>query len=175
MKISTSKPVHTLQTARLFVTTTPKTRSSRGGIDEINPEDIIYGEYSNDNGERYGEYIDLIYLDGDILRTFSDNVNSAHHVIDELSILLRDDKKFYVVLIKELKAGLAFKRNDIQDIKVTSVVSSNPPSCVWAMQFENGTIRTLETDYQSYFAYGSTVRPKSMTNEDILNKVFPKQ
>jgi len=149
-----------------------KTRVSRGDIDDINPEDVVYGEYTNDRGEQYGEYIDLIYLDGDILRTFSGGVSYDNPVLKELHILLKDDKKFYVIRIKEVKAGCAFKRTDIEDIKVTSVVSSGPPSCVWEMRFETGVIRSIETNYQSYFTYGNTNRPKSMTNAIILDKVF---
>lgn len=150
-----------------------KTRVSRGDIDDINPDDVVYGEYTNDRGEKYGEYIDLIYLDGDILRTFSGSVSYDNPVLKELHIILRDDKKFYVVRIKEVKAGFAFKRNDIRDIRVTSVISSAPPSCVWVMKFETGSSRSIETNYQSYFTYGNTNRPKSTTNAIILDKVFP--
>lgn len=169
MRTHSDIPVEKVQVISPKVSYRTKTCASRGGIDDINPEDIIYGEYTNDNGE----FIDLIYLDGDILRTFSGDV-SSHPVMDELKILLRDDKQFYVVLINEVKAGFAFKRNDIQNIKVTSVVSSGPPSCVWVLRFENGNDRTLETDYQSYFAYGNTIRPRSITNADILDRVLPK-
>jgi hypothetical protein len=169
MRINTDNTVVGLRDVRSNVSYTTKTRVSRGGNDEIDPEDIIYGEYTNDNGE----FIDIIYLDGDILRTFSGDV-TAHPVIDELKILLRDDKQFYVILIKEVKAGFAFKRMDINEIKVTSVVSSNPPSCIWTMRFADKNIRTIETDYQSYFTYGNTIRPKSMINTDILDRVLPK-
>ena len=60
----------------------PQTRASRGGIDEINPEDIVYGEYSCDAPDNSDEYIDLIYLDGDILRTFSGYIKQTHPVVE---------------------------------------------------------------------------------------------
>jgi hypothetical protein len=153
---------------------TTKTRISRGGIDEIDPEDIIYGELTNNGNDEYGVYVDLIYLEGDILRTFSGYVSHKERVIRELKILLKDDKKFYLILIKEVKAGFAFKRSDIESIKMESVISEGPPSCIWSLRFDTGITRTLETDYQSYFTYGNTVRPNSMTNEYILGRVLSK-
>lgn len=175
MSTQINKPVEQERVAKSFPSYKTKTRVSRGGIDDIDPEDIVYGEYANDDGEQYGEYIDLIYLDGDILRTFSGYVNSHHPVIEELRTILRDDKKYFIIPIKEVKAGFAFNRTDIVDIKVSSVISGYPASCIWTMRFEDGNIRTLEIDYQSYFTYGNTIRPKSMTNVDILDTVFPKK
>ncbi|MNR34260.1 hypothetical protein D3C85_1520120 [compost metagenome] len=78
-----------------------------------------------------------------------------------------------MIRIKEVKAGYAFKRNDIVDIKVASVLSGSPPSCIWTMKFDAGNTRTLEIDYQAYFTYGSVARPKNMMNADILMRVFP--
>lgn len=151
----------------------PTTRVSLGGLDEINPDDIIYGEYSSGN-KTYGSWIDLVYLDDDILRTFSGPVHEQHSVLRELKVLLRDEETFYLIAIKEL-LGLAFKHTDIVDIKVSSLIQGNSrhgPSCIWTLQFQGGKIRTLEADYQSYFAYGTTTRPKSETNASILDLVF---
>lgn len=162
---------------RPYVRLIPKTRVSRGGLDEINPEDIVYGEYSSDNGKKYGEYLDLVYLDGEILRTFSGRVVSPHPVLEELKILLRDDEKFYLIPIKEVESGFAFKRNDITDIKVSSLIPGNhnhEASCVWTVKFEDRNTRALEINYQAYFSYGNTLRPNDTTNIHILEKVFPK-
>lgn len=155
----------------------PRAFTSRGGLDEINPDDIVYGEYSNDKSKNYGEWIDLIYLDGDILRTFSQSVSPIHPVIEELKVILRDDDKFYLVIINEVPNGFAFKRNDIVNIKITSVIEGNSkhdPSCAWTIKFDDGNVRALEVEYQSYFAYGNTNRPQNMTNKYILDKVFSK-
>lgn len=152
----------------------PATRVSRGGLDEISPEDIIYGEYASGDKEK-GAWIDLVYLDDDMLRTHSGPVRSHHPVIEELKILLKAEDAFYVVPIKELQSGFAFKRTDIVDIKVASLIEGNSvhdPSCVWTMRFDGGNTRTLEAEYQAYFAYGNTTRPASMTNASILDKVF---
>ena len=152
----------------------PATRVSSGGIDEIDPDDIVYGEYAGDYKD-YNNWLDVIYLDDDILRTFSGSVNPHHPVIEELKVILRDEDTFYVVPIRELPLGLAFKRTDIVDIKVTSAIRGNAvhaPSCVWRIQFRDGNTRTLEIEYQAYFAYGNTIRPKSMTNASILDSVF---
>lgn len=116
-----------------------------------------------------------MYLDDDILRTFSGSVSSRHPIIEELKILLKGEDMFYLVLIREVPLGLAFKRTDIVDIKVTSIIQGNArhaPSCVWKMYFKDGKTRTLEADYQSYFTYGSTSRPVSMSNAYIIDKVF---
>ena len=161
----------------LSIKLTPGTRISRGDLDEINPEDIIYGEYSSDGGKKHGEYLDLLYLDGDVVRTFSGQVISPHPVLENLKILLQNDEKFYLATIKEVPFGVAFKRNDIVNIVVDSLIEGNSkhgPSCVWTLQFEDGSIRTVESNYQSYFAYANTERPASMTNVDVLEKVFPK-
>lgn len=168
--------IHPASSVNVAVKRKPLSRVSRGGLDEINPEDVIHGEYSNDHGENYGEYIDLVYLDGDILRTFSGAVPSGHPILEELKVLLRDDKKFYLVPIKEVSAGFAFKRTDIVRITVSSLIQGNDnhlPSCIWTVNFKDESVRTLETQYQSYFAYGATTRPRSMTNVDVLEKVFP--
>lgn len=142
-------------------------------MDEINPEDIIYGEYSS--GKEYGEYIDLIYLDDDILRTFSGGITRPDKTIDELVSLLLDDSKFYLVEIKEVEKGFAFKRNDIVDIKTTSLIEGNSnhePSCTWTIRFEDKATRGIEISFQSYFTYGKTTRPNNMTNAYILDKVL---
>jgi hypothetical protein len=145
-----------------------------GGIDDVNPDDIIYGEYAHDyNG--YGNWIDIVYLHDDMLRTFSGSVSLHHPVIDELKALLREENIIYLIPIKEVPLGFAFKHADIVNIKVTSLIEGNAkhlPSCVWVMHFKDGNTRTLEADYQSYFAYGNTIRPTSMTNASILDKVF---
>lgn len=70
---STKTRIESLQS---FARPIPQTRTSRGGLDEINPEDIVYGEYSDDGGKQYGPYIDLVYLDGEILRPFSGPVTN---------------------------------------------------------------------------------------------------
>jgi hypothetical protein len=163
------------QTSVKLRTRSPLAGISRGGLDEINPEDIIYGEYACDAPSRKDEHIDLLYLDGDIIRTFSGKISSTHPVIEELKILLRDDKKFYLILIKEVTKGFAFKRTDITDIKTTSLIQGNDrhePSCTWTMRFENGIERSVEVNYQSYFSYGNTVRPRTVTNQYILERVF---
>lgn len=160
--------------SRALIRRHPVTRVSRGGLDEIDPEDIVYGEYAGDH-KNLGNWIDLVYLDGDILRTFSGSVSSHHPVIEELKILLRVEDTFYLIPIKEVPLGFAFKRTDIVDIKVSSLIKGNAehePSCVWTMHFRDGNTRTLEVGYQSYFAYGNIIRPKSMTNVSILDKVF---
>lgn len=152
----------------------PKIRASKGGLDEINPNDVVHGEYAAGYKD-FGNWIDLVYLDDDVLRTFSGAVDAQHPVIEELKLLLRDEKKFYAVPIKEVSAGIAFKRNDILSIETTSTIQGNVkhgPSCVWSMRFEDGSVRTLEAEYQSYFAYGNTIRPASMTNVSLLKKVF---
>lgn len=152
----------------------PATRVSRGGIDDINPDDIIYGEYSGDHNN-LGNWLDLVYLDSDILRTFSGSVSTHHPVIEELKILLRPEDAFYLIPIKEVPQGFAFKRTDIVNIKVTSLIEGNSqhdPSCVWTMHFKDGKTRTLEISYQAYFSYGNTVRPASMSNATILDRVF---
>ncbi len=159
---------------RPFTRTTPVTRVSRGGIDEINPEDIVYGEYASGDSD-YGTWIDLVYLDDDILRTYSGSVDAHHPVIEELKILLRSEEVFYLVLIREVELGFAFKRTDILDIKTMSTIQGNAkhaPSCVWEMLFKDRAVRTLEAEYQSYFAYGNTIRPANMSNETILAKIF---
>jgi hypothetical protein len=173
MKAAFDNSIQSKQVIRSARRYTTNPRISRGGIDEIDPEDIIYGELTNNGNDEYGVYVDLIYLDGDILRTFSGYVSHKERVITELKILLKDDKKFYLILIKEVKAGFAFKRSDIETIKMASVISEGPPSCVWSIRFDTGIVRALETDYQSYFTYGNTVRPNSMTNEYILDRVLP--
>lgn len=152
----------------------PATRTSLGGIDEISPDDIIYGEYS-DGDDSYGAWIELVYLGDDVLRTYSGPVSANHPVIEKLKLLLRDDKEFYVVAIREMARGFAFKHIDIVDIKVESTIEGNDshaPSCVWMIHFRDGRVRTLETDYESYFAYGNTNRPDTMTNAMVLDKVF---
>lgn len=149
------------------------TRVSRGGLDEINPDDIVYGEYAS--GKQHGTWLDAVYLDDDILRTYSGPVRSNHRLIEELKILLRDEDAYYVIPIKEVPSGFAFKRTDIESIEVNSLVGGDDkhvPSCVWKMHFKDGSTRTLEAEYQSYFAYGNIIRPKSMTNVSILDKVF---
>ncbi len=151
-----------------------RTRPSRGGTDEINPEDIIYGEYSNDT---HGEYVDLIYVDGEIIRIFSGGLVRPNKTFDELVILLRDDSRFYLVEIKEIDKGFAFKRNDIVSIELNSVIEGNTkhaPSCIWTMQFEDRRAKTIEATFQSYFIYGKTIRPRNMTNQHILDKMLPK-
>ena len=153
----------------------PTTRVSRGGLDEINPDDIVYGEYAGGD-KRHGSWIDLVYLDDDILRTFSGAVSLRHPVIVRLLPLLRDEKLFYVIPVKELPAGAAFKRTDIVAIKASSTIAGtarHAPSCVWTMHLKDRSVRTLEAEYQSYFAYGNTIRPASMTNASILDNVFP--
>lgn len=167
------KPHTTIRHPKVFTSRATKTRVSRGGLDEINPEDIIYGEYSS--GKEYGEYIDLIYLDDDILRTFSGGIARPDKTIDELMTLLRDDNKFYLVEIKEVERGLAFKRNDIVDIKTTSLIEGNSnhePSCKWTIRFEDKATRGIEISFQSYFTYGKTTRPSNITNAYILDKVL---
>lgn len=167
---------HTIRHPKVFTSRATKTRVSRGGLDEINPEDIVYGEYSS--GKEYGEYIDLIYLDDDILRTFSGGITRPDKTIDELMTLLRDDNKFYLVEIKEVERGLAFKRNDIVDIKTTSLIEGNSnhePSCTWTIRFEDKATRGIEISFQSYFTYGKTTRPSNMTNAYILDKVLGMQ
>lgn len=153
----------------------PVTRVSRGGLDEINPENIVHGEYS-DNQDEHGAWLDVVYLDDDILRTHSGKIRPDHPLAEELKILLRDDTRYYAVTIREVTAGFAFKRTDIMDISVSSLMQGTDrhlPSCVWNLQFEDGSLRTLEVEYQSYFAYGNTVRPQNATNIDILAKTFP--
>ena len=152
----------------------PMTRTSTGGLDEINPDDVVHGEYAAGYKD-FGNWIDLVYLDDDILRTFSGAVDAQHPVIGELKLLLGDEKKFYAVPIKEVPAGIAYKRTDIVAIETTSTIQGNTqhgPSCIWSMRFGDGSIRTLEAEYQSYFAYGNTVRPASMTNASLLDTVF---
>lgn len=152
----------------------PRTRASTDGLDEINPDDVVHGEYAAGYKD-FGNWIDLVYLDDDILRTFSGAVDAQHPVIEELKFLLRDEKRFYAVPIKEVPAGVAFKRNDILEIETTSTIQGNThhgPSCIWSMRFKDESVRTLEAEYQSYFAYGNTVRPASMTNASLLDKVF---
>jgi len=152
----------------------PKPLTSMGGLDEINPDDVVYGEYAS-GLEELGNWIDLVYLDDDILRTFSGSLSSEHPFIQELKILLKAEDLFYVVPIKQLARGLAFKRKDITDIKVTSAQRGNDkrmPSCIWSMHFQDGQTRTLEADYQAYFSYGNTNRPRSMTNATILDRIF---
>lgn len=155
----------------------PKTkkRSSRGGTDEINPEEIIYGEYSYD--DKQGEYIDLLYIDGEIIRFFSGGLVRPDNTFDELVLLLRDDSKYYLVEIKEVAKGFAFKRNDISDIKNDSIIKGNAnhaPSCVWTLKFEDGKSKNVETNCQPYFDYGNTTRPRNMTNRYILDKMLPR-
>ena len=152
----------------------PSPRVSRGGLDEINPEDIVYGEYSSDRKQADG-WIDLVYLDDNLLRTYSGAINLNHPIVDELKIILRNEEMFYLVPIREVPLGIAFKRRDITDIKVASVIEGNEnhvPSCVWTILFEDGKKRVLEAQYQAYFAYGNTTRPLSMTNTAILDGVF---
>jgi len=173
MKTIITDSPHQIYQSRVVTRRIPQTRVSRGGLDEINPEDVIYGEYSS--GKEYGEYIDLIYLDDNILRTFSGGITRPDKTIDELVSLLRDDDKFYLVEIKEVEKGFAFKRNDIKDIKTTSLIQGNnnhEPSCTWTMRFEDGATRGIEISFQSYFAYGKTTRPNNMTNAYILKKVL---
>ena len=165
--------VHVEQTSILTRYRT-QTRPSRGDLDDIDPEDIIYGEYSNDISG--GEYVDLIYIDNDILRTISEPLTRPNPKFDELTTLLRDDDKFYVIEIKEVQYGFAFKRNDIVTIKVTSVMegkTNRPASCTWTITFEDNTSRGIEISYQSYFTYGNTTRPSNMTNSYILDKNLP--
>ena len=78
----------------------PTTRVSRGGLNEINPDDIIYGEYAGGD-KNHGNWIDLVYLDDDILRTYSGSVSPPHPIIEELKVLLRDEDIFYLVPVKE--------------------------------------------------------------------------
>lgn len=152
----------------------PAARVSRGGLDDIDPEDIVYGEYAAAHGG-HGNWLDLVYLKDDALRTFSGEVEAQHPLLAELKVLLRDEEKFYLIPIKEVPAGVAFKRSDIVDIKISSLIHGNErhgPSCIWEMRFEDGSIRSLEAEYQAYFAYGNTVRPASMTNMSLLDVVF---
>lgn len=123
------------------------THTSRGDIDEIDPDDIVYGEYSGDHSN-LRNWIDLVYLDGDLLLTFSGPVSPLHQVIQKLQVLLRAEDMFYLIPVKEVPLGFAFKRTDIVDIKSTTLIEGNN------------------------FTYGNTIRPKSMTNVSILDKVF---
>lgn len=162
------------QTVRPIKMKSPKTRASTSGLDGINPDNVVHGEYAAGYKD-FGNWIDLVYLDDDVLRTFSGVVDAQHPVIEELKLLLRDEKKFYAVPIREVPAGISFKRSDILSIETTSTIQGNVkhgPSCVWNMHFEDGSVRTLEAEYQSYFAYGNTIRPSSMTNVSLLEKVF---
>lgn len=162
---------------RSSIKSTPKTHTSNSGLDAINPDDVIYGEYADGNKEGHGKYLELIYLDDDVLRTFSGYFVSPHPVLEELKILLRDEAMFYLVEVQELNIGLAFKHNDIIDIKVDALIKGNPrhsPSCVWTMRFKDGNVRVVENEYQSYFTYGKIQRPANTTNVDILAKVFSK-
>ena len=63
MHINTDKKSIESQVLKPLFKPTPKTRTSRGGLDEINPDDIVYGDFAGDLGEKFGDYIDLIYLD----------------------------------------------------------------------------------------------------------------
>lgn len=174
MNTRTAKISVKYQIVRPHAMRPPRARASIGGLDEINPDDVVHGEYAAGYKD-FGNWIDIVYLDDDILRTFSGAVDAQHPVIGELKLLLRDEKKFYAVPIKEVPAGIAFKRADIVAIETTSTIQGNArhgPSCVWSMHFEDGSVRTLEAEYQSYFAYGNTIRPASMTNVSLLEKVF---
>ena len=171
-RIAKSTPEY--QMAPSEVIRLPKVRASTGGLDEINPNDVVHGEYAAGNKD-FGDWIDLVYLDDDLLRTFSGAIDKRHPVIEELRLLLRDEKKFYVVPIKEISSGIAFKRTDILVIETISTIHGNVrhgPSCVWSIRFEDGSVRTLEAEYQSYFSYANTVRPASMTNVSLLDTVF---
>lgn len=173
METSTDKLTDVLTVKAVF-RRHPTTRVSRGGLNEINPDDIIYGEYAGGD-KNHGNWIDLVYLDDDILRTYSGSVSPPHSIIEELKVLLRDEDIFYLVPVKELPLGFAFKRMDIVDIKVTSTINgtaNHVPSCVWKIHFKDGSTRTLEAEYQAYFAYGNIIRPTSMTNATILDNVF---
>lgn len=84
----------------------------------------------------------------------------------------------YIVPIKEVPSGFAFKRTDIKKIVTTSTIEGNDahvPSCVWTMYFQDGKTRTIEAEYQAYFAYGNTIRPASMNNATVLDGVFGKR
>ncbi len=152
---------------------TPETKVS--GIDDLNidPEDIVYGEYAS--GNSHGAYAEFIYLDGDKLKIFEGYISRHNAAIQELLILLKDENKYYLVPIKEIPAGFAFKRKDIVDIKsylFREGDSTNQPWCGLSFTFEDKKTYKLETEFQAYFTYGNTIRPISMTNEYILDKVF---
>lgn len=169
---TTEVPVQTAE----FILEEPTVRVSHGGLDKINLEDVVHGECSSGLSEQ-GEWIDLVYLDDNVLRTFSGAVIPNHPVLEELKVLLRNDKKFYVVPIREVAVGVAFKRTDIINIRIESLIkatANHAPSCIWAMFFEDGSRRVIEAEYQSYFAYGTTNRPAGMRNIDVLEKVFGK-
>lgn len=153
----------------------PQPGLSRGELDEINPDDVIYGEYTNGpEPGGFGEYIDLIYKDGQILRYYSGPIPRPSPNIDELFLLLRDDKKFYVINITEVKYGFAFKSTEIIDIKTESMVEGTPdrdipPSSTWTLKFNDGSCRGVETNFVSYFTYGKTTKPSSVTNAQVLD------
>lgn len=146
------------------------TKTQRSDEVEINAEDIVYGDYAN--GEPHGEWIDLVYLDGEYLRSGTAKIIRPDEMMDELNIILRDEKLYYLVEIKEAPLGFAFKRNDIVNIKTISNTPGNPGSCIWEIKFQDGKSKILETTFEAYFAYASTVRPSNMTNVYILDKVL---
>lgn len=148
------------------------TKTQRSDEVEIKAEDIVYGDYAN--GDPHGEWIDLIYLDGEYLKSITAKIIRPDEMMDELDIILRDEKRYYLVEIKEVPLGFAFKRNDIVNIKTISNLPGNPGSRVWEIKFKDGNIKTLETTFEAYFAYANTLRPNSMTNAYILDKVLGK-
>lgn len=154
MKTNTPYVVQNYRVLADTVKHAPIARISRGGFDEINPEDIVHGEYS-DNLDKHGVWLDVVYLDDNVLRTCSEKIPPDHRIVEDIKILLQDDARYYAVTIHEVAAGFAFKRTDIVDISVSSLIQAtdlHPPSCIWNLQFHDGSLRTLEVDYQSYFA-----------------------
>lgn len=149
MKTDVRYVTQSRETIARAVKRSPTTRVSRGGFDEIDPEDVVHGEYS-DNLEGRGAWFDAVYLDGDVLRTCSGEIRPDHPLVDELKILLRDDARYYVVAIREVAADVAFKRTDIVDITVSSLIRATVahlPSCIWNLQFQDSSLRTLEMEY----------------------------
>lgn len=177
MKERTYEQIITGPVIRTFTKPTYRTLVSRGGLDEIDPEDVIYGEYSSDNYVKNGEYLELVYIDGDILCTFSGPIVTPDPKMDTIMSIVKNDEQFYCIPIREMAAGFAFKRKDIKRIGVSSLIhggNNYPPSCIWTMEFEDHSERIVENTYQTYFYYAKTTRPNFMTNLDIIDKALSK-
>lgn len=165
----------------MIVSNLPKTsrtlrpKPSRPSDLDINYEDIIYGEYSFT--KKHGGYLDVIYLNGEKLKYISSHVTLHSKIIRELQILLKDEKCFYLIPIREIYAGFAFKSTDVTDIKSYlfkegDSASRTPPWCGITFTCKPNKTYKIETEFQAYFTYQNTERPASLTNEMILEQTF---
>ncbi len=121
-----------------------------------------------------GRYIELLYLARDDgLQLYEGYISRISNLMNEILIMLRNEKQFYVVPVTQRTCtGIAFKRNDIVHILSTEIAGDSAVY-LWRLDMEAAKTHKITLHFDCYMVYGYTVRPVSMTNQLVLEKVFP--